>query len=688
MSVSHLFRLIVCCLGVVYKRIPFRYPLYLPAMFPRFFLFSFLVSVLFLSGCKEDETVADLELVDVFVGSTQLDLSGTLNANVPTDATLTLSFSTPVNPTSANTSILLTANAVPVELTLGFLNQNKFVMVQPVGALSLSTTYKLTITDQLQGANGAAFTTREINFKTVPGSLQLVATRVNNEAVSAARVTDVPVTALQVEFDFSVPLDPTTVTSTIFRVTGPSTVTGTVQLLNDNKTVKLTSASTLQHLRKYTAIISNGLKGVEGQAYAGLQRDFYTAIDPTPKFPIISDEELLTKVQQQTFKYFWDFGHPASGMARERNTSGDLVTSGGSGFGLMSIIVGIERGFITRTQGIERIDKILDFLETADRFHGAWSHWINGNTGDVIAFSANDNGGDLVETSFLVQGLITVRQYLNAGSPTENQLITRINTLYQGVEWDWYRQNAQNVMYWHWSPDKGWAMNLQVRGWNEALMVYLMAAASPTHTIPKIVYDNGWASNGNMRNGNVYEGITLPLGYPSGGPLFLSQYSFLGLDPNNLADAYCADYFNQNRNHSLINYKYCIRNPRDYVGYSSSNWGLTASDNHQGYNAHSPTNDLGVISPTAALAAFPYTPEESMEALKFFYYTMGDRLWGQYGFYDAFNMTENWYASSYLAIDQGPIIIMIENHRTGLLWDLFMSAPEVQTGLTKLGFTN
>ncbi|MBX2896086.1 MAG: Ig-like domain-containing protein [Cyclobacteriaceae bacterium] len=656
-------------------------------MVQRFFLGVFLGSVVFLSGCKEDENVANLKLVNAFVGSDQLDVSGVINANLPTDPIFTLLFSAPVNTTTATTAVQLSSNAGQINTTLDFLNDNKTINVQPVGALSQSTTYKLTITDQLQGVNGAAFTTLEITFKTVAGSLQLVATRINNETITTARATGVPVTNVQVEYDFTVPLDPTTVNNTTFRVTGPTVVAVSVQLLNDNKTVRLTSTSTLQYLKRYTATISNALKGVEGQSYAGAQREFYTVFDTTPKFPTISDEELLTLVQQQTFKYFWDFAHPASGMARERNTSGDLVTSGGSGFGLMSIIVGIERGFITRTQGIERFDKILDFLETADRFHGAWSHWINGNTGKVIAFSANDNGGDLVETAFLVQGLLTVRQYLNAGNATENQLISRINTLYRGVEWDWYRRENQNVMYWHWSPDKGWTMNLPIRGWNEALMVYVLAAASPTHTIPKIVYDNGWANNGGIRNGNVYEGITLPLGYPFGGPLFLSQYSFLSLNPHNLADAYCTDYFNQNRSHSLINYNYCIRNPRGYVGYSSSNWGLTASDNHQGYNAHSPTNDLGVITPTAALSAFPYTPTESMEALKFFYYTLGDKLWGPYGFYDAFNITEDWYANSFLAIDQGPIIIMIENHRTGLLWNLFMSAPEVQAGLTKLGFT-
>lgn len=645
------------------------------------------MAALIFSGCKEDEEIAPLELVNVFVGSDPLDLSGSVNSDIPTDAILTLAFSTPIVPSTANTSVLLTTSTGTTPVTLNFLSDNKLVVVQPIGALNVSTSYKLAITNALQAVNGAAFTAREVNFKTVPGSLQLLATRINQETVTSARVTDVPITAFQIEYDFSVPLDPTTVNNSVFRVTGPSVVSGSVELLNENKTVKLTSISTLQYLKKYTATVSNALKGVEGQSYVGTQREFYTAFDPTPKFPIISDDELLTKVQQQTFKYFWDFAHPASGIARERNTSGDLVTSGGSGFGLMSIIVGIERGFITRAQGIERVDKILDFLETADRFHGAWSHWINGNTGNVIPFSANDNGGDLVETSFLVQGLITVRQYLNAGNPTENTLRERITTLYEGVEWDWYRKGDQNVLYWHWSPDKDWAINLPIRGWNEALMVYLLAASSPTHTIPKVVYDNGWASNGTIRNGNAYEGITLPLGFAYGGPLFLSQYSFLGLDPRGLSDAYCSDYFNQNKNHSLINYKYCIRNPKDFVGYSNANWGLTASDNHEGYNAHSPTNDLGVITPTAALSAFPYTPDESMEALKFFYYIMGDRLWGQYGFYDAFNITENWYASSYLAIDQGPIIVMIENHRTGLLWDLFMSAPEVQAGLTKLGFT-
>ena len=427
------------------------------------------------------------------------------------------------------------------------------------------------------------------------------------------------------------------------------------------------------------------LQGAAGESFSGFSKTLYTRAPDSPQFPIISDDELLTLVQQQTFKYFWDFAHPVSGMARERNTSSDIVTSGGSGFGIMSMIVGMERKFISREQGLQRMDKILTFLESADRFHGAWPHWMNGQTGDVIPFSANDNGGDLVETSFLVQGLLTFRQYLDANLPEEQALIHRINALWESVEWDWYTRGGQDVLYWHWSPDKQWIMNHAIRGYNEALITYFLAAASPTHPIAASAYHVGWANQGAIRNNKGFYGITLPLGYDYGGPLFFAHYSFLGLDPRNLQDTY-ANYWMQNVNHTRINHAYAVDNPKNFVGYGDTIWGLTASDNNQGYAAHSPTNDLGVITPTAALSSFPYTPDESMRALKSFYYQLGDRLWGPYGFYDAFNLTEGWTADSYLAIDQGPIIVMIENYRTALLWQLFMSCPEVQVAKAKLGF--
>jgi hypothetical protein len=422
----------------------------------------------------------------------------------------------------------------------------------------------------------------------------------------------------------------------------------------------------------------------------GFSFNFITEIDSLPKFPVISDDSLLTLVQKQTFRYFWDYGHPVSGLARERFGSGDIVTAGGSGFGLMGILVGIKRNFITRQQGFERLLKIANFLinPATDKFHGAFPHWLNGSTGKVYPFSQKDDGGDLVETAFLMQGLLTVKEYFKNGSVEEMAMCDTIKKIWEKVEWSWYRNNNQNKLYWHWSPNYNWYINMPVTGWNEGLIIYVLAASSPTFSIPKTVYDEGWARNGvyPMKNGKSFFGIQLPLGSDYGGPLFFAHYSFLGLDPGNLSDQY-ANYWTQNVAHARINYEYCRSNPRNFRGYSNSCWGLTASDIQNGYSASSPTNDLGVISPTAALSSFPYTPVESMRALKFFYYTMGNKLWGEYGFYDAFNLSSLWFANSYLAIDQGPIICMIENYRSGFLWDLFMADLDVKNGLNRLAFT-
>ena len=393
--------------------------------------------------------------------------------------------------------------------------------------------------------------------------------------------------------------------------------------------------------------------------------------DNTDKFPRISDEELLTLVQKQTFKYFWDYAHPVSGLARERLGSGDTVTSGGSGFGIMTIPVGIERGFITRAEGAARMRTILAFLKTADRFHGAYSHWIDGKTGKVIPFSEKDNGGDLVETGFLMEGLLTAQAYFSQAD--EADIRSDIDAIWRDVEWDWYTQDGQKVLYWHWSPDKGWAMNMKIQGWNEALITYVLAASSPTHPVGKDVYTEGWARGGS-------------LSLSQNGPLFFTHYSFLGMDPRKLKDQY-GDYWKQNVAHAQYNYDYCVRNPQGHAGYSASCWGLTASDYPGGYTASAPSNDTGTIAPTAAVSSMPYLPEESMAAIRYFYYKLGDRLWGTYGFKDAFCPDKAWFASSYIAIDQGPIIVMIENYRTGLLWNLFMQNQDVRAGLTKLGFT-
>ena len=507
------------------------------------------------------------------------------------------------------------------------------------------------------------------------------------DAINSGSVYYAVKTLPEIKLTFSAPADQSTVTNNISLKTDAGAAVALTASYENDSTILLKPLSPLSFITKYSLALGTGLKSKQGASLQSqLNATLISQIDSTDKFPRISDSALLTLVQQLTFNYFWDFGHPVSGMARERNSSGDICTTGGTGFGIMSILVGINRNFISRGDGLNRIQKIVSFYKNkCTAYHGAFAHWVNGSTGATVPFSEKDDGADLVETSFLMQGLLSARQFFNLNSFEEKTLRDDINSLWNGVEWNWFRQNDQSVLYWHWSPDNDWAMNMQISGWNEALIVYVLAASSNTDSIPRIVYDNGWAGNGAMKNGKSFLGVTLPLGPDYGGPLFFSHYSFLGINPHGLSDAY-ANYWTQDTAQSKINYLYCLNNPKKYNGYSNLCWGLTASDEENGYSAHSPTNDDGVISPTAAISSLPYTPSESMNALKFFYYKLGDKIWGDYGFKDAFNLTNIWFADSYLAIDQGPQIVMIENYRSGLLWDLFMSCPEVKRGMKNLGF--
>lgn len=417
----------------------------------------------------------------------------------------------------------------------------------------------------------------------------------------------------------------------------------------------------------------------------------------------LTDTQLMDKVQSDALKYFWNFAEPNSFLGRERyhedniypDNDKNVITTGGSGFGLMTILVGVDRKFIPRQEAVKRLTHIADFLEKADRFHGAWSHWINGETGKVVPFGKKDNGGDLVETAFLVQGMICVREYFKNGNEEEKALAEKMDKLWKGVEWNWYTKGGQKVLYWHWSPSYGWEMNFPLEGYNECLITYVLAASSPDYSIDAETYNKGWSRNGSYLTDKTKYGLPLYVKHnyaeEFGGPLFWSQYSYLGLDPRGLSDQYVKSYWDLNRNHVLIDYKYCLENPLKYKGYSEKYWGLTASysrnkDGSVGYAAHQPKEDLGVITPTAALSSMPYTPKESMAVLKFLYEEKPNFI-GQAGPYDATSINFNdWTTPRYLAIDQGTIAPMIENYRTGLLWNLFMNAPEIRNGLKKIGF--
>ena len=410
----------------------------------------------------------------------------------------------------------------------------------------------------------------------------------------------------------------------------------------------------------------------------------------------LSDNQLLDLVQKQTIKYFWEGAEPNSGMACERvhmdgfypQNDQHIITTGGSGFGFMAILAGVERGFIKKEEALDRFLKNIAFLEKADRFHGVWPHWLDGKTGKVQPFSKKDDGGDLVETAFMVQGLLAVAEYFNGTNPKEKLLVSKIDTLWRGIEWNWYTQ-GKNILYWHWSPNYGWEMNFPVGGYNECLIMYVLAAASPTFPISKEVYEQGWALYGNIKKDTTLYGIKTVLNHYEHskapvGPLFWAHYSYLGLDPNGLIDQF-ADYGLLNRNHALIHHQHAIKNPNKCKGYSAVNWGLTSSYSMKGYAGHQPYKDLCVISPTAAMSSIPYTPKESLDFIRHLYIDKMEYI-GEYGPYDAFSEEHNWYLPRYLALDQGPIPVMIENYRSGLLWKLFMANNDVKIGLKRLGF--
>lgn len=426
----------------------------------------------------------------------------------------------------------------------------------------------------------------------------------------------------------------------------------------------------------------------------GLPVDSASAFEVKAVVPAASDSVLLDMVQEYTLRYFTDFAHPQTGLARERSNdlNGDIVTTGGTGFGLMSLIVGAERGIITRERALEIIGRTVTFLENCEKFHGAWAHWYDGDTGKTFSFSQYDNGGDIVETAFLVEGLLAVRQWL-ADSPAaeEKALAQRCDKLWKGVEWDWYTR-GEDALYWHWSKQYEWKMNHKIRGFDETFIAYVLAASSPTHPISAAAYERCFKDSPVYFNGKEYCGVRLDLGMDYGGPLFFTHYSYLGLDPRQV-NPDGVNLYDRNRAHSLIHYKYAIENPKGHKDLGADLWGFTSSDDPLvGYTSHHPGTDAenGTVSPTAAVSSIVYTPEESLGMIRHLYYDLGEKVFGKYGFYDSYNpsMVEGQQVvKSHLAIDQGPQVVMIENYRSGMIWDLFMTSPEIHAGLKKLGFT-
>ncbi len=401
-------------------------------------------------------------------------------------------------------------------------------------------------------------------------------------------------------------------------------------------------------------------------------------------------EAFLTGVQAAGIRYFTDYAHPVSGLGREWGRVNPphhvrrVCALGASGMGLMNMVVGLERGLLPAAETRQLLLRILRFVqEKAERYDGALPHWLDGTTGKTIPF-ARIGGADIVETAFFMQGLLVVREYFAGTDAVDTEIRTRADAVWRDVRWDRF-VDKKNRLYWHW-PIEGRKRPLLITGSNEGHIAYLLAVASPTHPAPDAVYHDGWVGTHRVLNKDYY-GVRLEVGRPHGFPLFWTHYSYMGLDPRGLRDKHVRDYFDHHRNAALVHWHHAKENPGGFEGYGPLRWGLTSSSGPDGYGGWSPVHkDNGTIAPTAALSSMPYLPEQSLAMLEDLYAERGADLWGEFGFYDAFNDSRNWTAKGFwIGIDVGPIAPMIENHRTGLCWKLFMQAPEIKAAVARLG---
>lgn len=403
-------------------------------------------------------------------------------------------------------------------------------------------------------------------------------------------------------------------------------------------------------------------------------------------------EGFLTEVQEAGFRYYFDYANLGSNLPQEGIKPVDswgpnMVSAVSTGMYFFNIAVGIEREFITREEGVAHVTKALKFLsEKTERIYGAFPHWIDGYTGEVIPFSDTDNGADMVETAIIAKGLIFAREFFDGDDPQEKMIREISDRLWREIEWDKFikEPGVENVMIWHWSPDHGFS-DLPIVGFNESEIAYLLGIGSPTFPIDPTCYWEGWVGkNADYFNPRIVEGlegpIKLQLTHDYGIPMFVMHYSYLGLDPRKLPLPE-GNLFEEFEQLTLANHDYCRMNSHRYKGYDRY-WGLTASLDPDGYRAHHPIHDdNGTISPTGAISSIAYQPEKVILMMEEMYLKEGGKLWGPFGFYDAFNPTRDWVATAYIGIDVGPIAPMIENHRSGKLWEVFMKAPEINKAI-------
>lgn len=413
------------------------------------------------------------------------------------------------------------------------------------------------------------------------------------------------------------------------------------------------------------------------------------------------DEAVLDDIQRRHFKYFWELTNSVNGLVPDRanpanNTAASSIAA--TGFGLTAYIVGVERGFITRQQAAERTLTTLRFFADAPQssastdvtgYKGFFYHFLNRDTGYR---DKADTELSTIDTALLLAGVLSSQSYFDGDNETETEIRELADRLYRAVEWKW-AMNGGSKMTMGWSPENGFLPHVW-SGYNEAMILYILAFGSPdaSKKIDGSIWNN-WTATYHWDKFHGYDMVNFS-------PLFGHQYSHIWVDFKGIRDSYmrgkALDYFENSRRATMSNRAYCIANPKGFKGYGENIWGLTASDGpggyfgKEGYYARGASAlwiyDDGTIAPTAAGGSFPFTPEESYNALTAMKKYNGGVLWTQYGFWDAFNPQVDWVAEWWLGIDQGPILIMIENYRTGLVWNLMKKNPYIASGLKAAGF--
>lgn len=418
-------------------------------------------------------------------------------------------------------------------------------------------------------------------------------------------------------------------------------------------------------------------------------------------------DRFVDDLKEKTFTYFWEVVDSTTWQTDDRYPTRNFTSIASTGFALPVYIIGIHNEYITREEGALRVLNVLEWLWNAPQgddaegvtgYRGFYYHFLNYGTGTRFKQVELST----IDTALLMAGILTAQSYFDGQNRVESRIRELADSLYKRVEWDW-AMNGNSTMSMGWHPESGF-IEAQWKGYNEAMILLILALGSPDHAIPEDSWDT-WTSTYNWADFYGYEHVNF-------GPLFGHQYSHMFVDFRGIQDEYMRargiDYFENSRRATLANRAYCIDNPRNFKGYGENIWGLTASDGpanetraigdrtvrfrtyHARGAADGYIHDDGTIVPTAAGGSIPFAPEETLAAL----YTMkekyGDQLYTKYGFLDAFNLTykkDGWFNKDYIGIDQGPIIIQLENLQTGLIWSILKENEYIQKGLAKAGFT-